>query len=353
MDDLFTAVIDRHGVVRHADAAATRLLGAEPGVDLAELVAPEHRAALAAALAAAPAAPAALAGSPPAPAAPRCGRRPDGLPWVAAVCVETMPPLGDDRLLVGGRRFGPVQWFGADDEASPGPPPGPLGLDSVVSHDIRGALRTGSGFVSVVKRLLAEPDLQALDERLAQAAERLEVAAHSLANADALAAAVVDHLRWAARPLVVRSRPLANLVTAAAAEANARAPGPVPPVEVAGDLPDVVADGELVQWAIGELVVNAAKFAPPDVAITVTAEPVAEGRYTVVSVRDHGSGIDRALLDDAFLPGRKLQARGDHPGVGMGLALCRLVFERHGGWCRADAPAGPGTLVRFRLPLAA
>jgi signal transduction histidine kinase len=86
-----------------------------------------------------------------------------------------------------------------------------------------------------------------------------------------------------------------------------------------------------------------------------------DDRFALIAVHDDGIGIPAALAADAFAPGRKLQPRGDYPGIGMGLALCSMVFERHAGWCRVattdrlDERRGPpidGTTMVVRLPRA-
>jgi signal transduction histidine kinase len=174
--------------------------------------------------------------------------------------------------------------------------------------------------------------------------DHLGIVARSLASADQLAEQVVRALRWSDRPLSVDAAPLGPLVDEAAATAGVAVAAP--PAAA-----DVLVDRELVTWAVTELLVNARTFAGGDAAtVEVAARPAPPGWCELV-VRDDGPGIADDLLDDAFQPGRQLQARGEVTGVGMGLALCRLVFERHAGWCRAE-PVTTGTTIAVRLPAA-
>lgn len=67
-----------------------------------------------------------------------------------------------------------------------------------------------------------------------------------------------------------------------------------------------------------------------------------------VAVEDSGPGIDPKLLDrvfDAFVT-TKTQ------GIGVGLALCRMIIERHGGQLSALSDGRNGAQFQFVLPTA-
>src|SRR6185295_578790 len=71
-------------------------------------------------------------------------------------------------------------------------------------------------------------------------------------------------------------------------------------------------------------------------------------------VRDHGPGMDEAQLQhagDAFYRADRARQRSTG-GVGLGLYLCRLVAEAHGGRLRVRN-ARPGLEVDVALPVAA
>jgi two-component system sensor histidine kinase MprB len=98
-----------------------------------------------------------------------------------------------------------------------------------------------------------------------------------------------------------------------------------------------------IERAIANLLDNAAKWSPPDGEVEVG---VADG---VVTVRDHGPGIDEADLPfvfDRFY--RAASARG-LPGSGLGLAIVRQVAEAHGGGVTAERAEGGGTRMTMRL----
>jgi signal transduction histidine kinase len=72
----------------------------------------------------------------------------------------------------------------------------------------------------------------------------------------------------------------------------------------------------------------------------------------VLTVRDHGPGVEEAVLPqlaEAFYRPDAARTR-DGGGVGLGLFLCRLVAQAHGGKLLLRN-ADPGLEARVTLPM--
>jgi two-component system, chemotaxis family, CheB/CheR fusion protein len=69
----------------------------------------------------------------------------------------------------------------------------------------------------------------------------------------------------------------------------------------------------------------------------------------VVSVRDTGTGVSSASAEKIF----EAFFTTKQQGLGMGLCLSRSILEAHRGriWMEAPEDGGPGTVVRFAIPL--
>jgi signal transduction histidine kinase len=66
-----------------------------------------------------------------------------------------------------------------------------------------------------------------------------------------------------------------------------------------------------------------------------------------VAIEDSGSGVDPKRLDgifDAFVTTKT-------EGMGLGLAICRMIVERHGGQLTASSDGKRGALFQFVLPI--
>ncbi|MCK7580708.1 MAG: sensor histidine kinase [Chromatiales bacterium] len=86
--------------------------------------------------------------------------------------------------------------------------------------------------------------------------------------------------------------------------------------------------------------------APP--AVTLSATP--EG--ATLTVRDHGTGIAPEHLPHLTEPFYRADParRRETGGYGLGLYLCRVIAEAHGGMLAIESTPGRGTTVRVMLP---
>ncbi|MCX7620830.1 MAG: ATP-binding protein [Acidimicrobiales bacterium] len=287
------------------------------------------------------------------------GKRTDGLPFVMGLSPTRLGREPTSRLLVGSRLGGPVHWRAGGPTTGPSGgrgEPHVRGIDSVLSHDVRGALRGATGFTTVVSRAFADARAAELSPALAKVEEHLGIALGALASADNLVDEVVRFLRAADEPLVVGRVNIGELVEGAIDSADHRCAQGLGRIHLDPDAASLAVLGDVSKLTaiVTELLVNSSKFGGKDVSIMVTAHANDDG-WTELVVSDDGPGLDHDLLEDAFAPGRLLQPRGRYPGVGMGLALCRLLATRHAGRCEFDAAMtapGRGTTVKLVLPSA-
>jgi signal transduction histidine kinase len=119
-------------------------------------------------------------------------------------------------------------------------------------------------------------------------------------------------------------------------------------VEFQGSLPRVQADPERLRQVIFNLVNNACKYARQGEKITIRAT----GRKgsVAIEVRDYGPGIPPKKQRELFKPGYQLSRHNARSGgLGIGLALCKMLVELHGGkmWLRSHV--GKGSSFFFTL----
>ena len=107
-------------------------------------------------------------------------------------------------------------------------------------------------------------------------------------------------------------------------------------------------DAGLLERAVGNLVENAVKYAPPGARIGVSCRSA--GELAVVDVEDTGPGIapeHAPHVFERFYRGDPARSRGS--GTGLGLPIASAIAQAHGG-ALALVRAGPGALFRLTLP---
>lgn len=114
----------------------------------------------------------------------------------------------------------------------------------------------------------------------------------------------------------------------------------------------VPGDAERLRQVADALLGNAVKFSHPDSTVTVTVTD--DGKAAELTVADTGVGIPAAEQVRLF---RRLYRGGNArhtgiPGAGLGLALSRVVVERHHGTITLSSDEAAGTTVTVRLPRA-
>jgi signal transduction histidine kinase len=118
------------------------------------------------------------------------------------------------------------------------------------------------------------------------------------------------------------------------------------------ELPRVVAHRNQLQQVVSNLVRNALEAMD-----TVTDRTrvlrvrtwLRDHDAIVVGVEDTGPGIDPKQLEAIF--GAFSTTKAD--GMGLGLAICRMIIERHGGQLTASSDGESGALFQFALPIGA
>ena len=117
------------------------------------------------------------------------------------------------------------------------------------------------------------------------------------------------------------------------------------------ELPRVAGDETQVRQVFQNLLANAMLYSGEhSPRVRISAER--DGSEWAVSVEDEGIGIEPAHQDQIFEIFERLHSEGEYEGVGIGLALCERIVERHGGGIWVESEPGERTTVSFTLPVA-
>ncbi|NRP21927.1 Blue-light-activated protein [Ensifer adhaerens] len=130
--------------------------------------------------------------------------------------------------------------------------------------------------------------------------------------------------------------------------------------DIDDDLPPVLVDGNQVELALLNLVVNARDAMPGGGAITIClreykdvqpADHLSEGAFVCLSVSDDGVGMDADTLRRAIDPFFSTKELGK--GTGLGLSMIHGLAEQLGGALKLISRPGEGTTAELWLPVTA
>ncbi len=226
----------------------------------------------------------------------------------------------------------------------------------VASHDLQEPLRKIQVFGGLLKNQLRDMlPSEAADylDRMVTASTRMRTLIDSLLN--------YSRVTTKGRPFqavdmgTVTQEALSNLETFIE-EKHAR-------IEI-GPLPVIEADPHQMLQLIQNLVLNSLKFqregSVPHVRIWSPTEGTSDGRNVrgsrqsdrcEIRVEDNGIGFQEKHLDRIFIAFQRLHGRSEYQGVGIGLAICRKIVDRHEGSITAKSTPGKGSTFIVRLPI--
>lgn len=203
-----------------------------------------------------------------------------------------------------------------------------------LSHELRnplGSIKTAAYFLNMVLQD-AEPEVK----------EALQVIEKEVTVSERIITSLLDfaHPKAPAPRLIHVNGVLREALDRAAVPEN---------VEVIQQLdaaaPLVMADPVQICQVFGNIIHNALQAMPQGGRLTIVSEPTEPGTLAV-SFSDTGSGISAEHLQHIFDPLFTTKARG----IGLGLALSRILIERHGGTIAVESEEGKGSTFTVRLP---
>lgn len=118
-------------------------------------------------------------------------------------------------------------------------------------------------------------------------------------------------------------------------------------MELAPDLPSVIADAGQIQQALMALLINAAEAMASTGGQVKVITARADGGV-LVTVEDTGPGMTPEVAARAFEPFFTTKSQG---GVGLGLSVVYGIVERHGGRIDLQTAPGQGCRVTMFFPL--
>lgn len=217
---------------------------------------------------------------------------------------------------------------------------------SIASHDLREPLRKVQSFVN----LLMSRCGRSLDDQGRDYLRRMQNAA---AHMQALIESLLAFSRVTTKSGPVQEINLRKVAEEALSNLEVQIEETKGVVQV-DSLPTVRVDRLQMVQLFQNLIGNALKFhregVPPHVKIYSPGGDEKNPASVEICVEDNGIGFDEKYLGRIFAPFERLHGKEQYHGVGMGLAICMKIVERHSGTITARSTIGAGSTFIVALP---
>jgi len=115
--------------------------------------------------------------------------------------------------------------------------------------------------------------------------------------------------------------------------------------KVDANLPEVEIDADQIRQVFFNIATNAIQAMPEGGKLTIDARK--GDKFLEVAISDTGDGISEDVIGKIFDPLFTTRAKG----IGLGLAVCKSIIERHGGAIGVESKVGEGATFTVKLPL--
>jgi PAS domain S-box-containing protein len=211
-------------------------------------------------------------------------------------------------------------------------------LASGVGHELRNPLAAIKNAVFYVQRKIARSDLSASEPKVL---EFLDIVDREVSSANKVISDLLAFSRVA--------KPTVSPVSIGSIIGDALEHVPVPENikltrDIGPSLPMVMVDADQIRQVFVNIILNAVEAMPEGGRLEIRAGSKAQ--FVEVEFADTGGGVPESIIDKIFDPLLTTKAKG----IGLGLAMCKSILERHGGDIRVKSEKGKGAVFTASLP---
>ena len=212
-----------------------------------------------------------------------------------------------------------------------------------IAHDLKGPLREIEGFSSLLEKQFADsPD--------AQLQQHIGIIRASSLRLTHMIDALLKYSRLEQQDLPRIRFNVLEMISSLLVDRQPLLTGTNAKITVNLPFSDLYGEPVSVRQAITNLLDNALKFSrhTSTPALTIGGQQTATEH--ILWIRDNGIGFDASQTDKIFGLFERLHSPGEYEGTGVGLAIVKLVTDKHGGRVWAESTAGQGSTFFLAFP---
>jgi len=212
-----------------------------------------------------------------------------------------------------------------------------------VAHDLKAPLREIEGFSSLLQQQFATNQDR-------QVRHYVEVTHSSALRLNSLIDALLKYSRLEQQTLPMAPFHLSEMIEELVTERLSIVTGQQPNIIVDLTAQDLFGEPISVRQALMNLLDNAIKFSRQTATPEISIGAKQAAGETVLWVRDNGVGFDPKDSEKIFGLFERLHPPQEYEGTGIGLAIVKLVMDKHGGRAWAESSPGKGSVFYLAFP---
>jgi PAS domain S-box-containing protein len=210
-----------------------------------------------------------------------------------------------------------------------------------VSHDLQAPLRSIMGFTQILRQKTKDnisEDCNTYLGHIVDAAKKMSELINNLLEFSKLSKKNINKK-------IIETTALVNLVWS-----HLQKDYPEKIKFTLNNLPNINGDTVMIEQVFVNLISNAVKYSSKKEQQIIEVGAKEKNNSIVFYVKDNGAGFDMTYYDKLFNIFKRLHAPADFDGTGVGLAIVKLVIEKHGGAIWAESEINQGATFYFSIP---
>ena len=216
-----------------------------------------------------------------------------------------------------------------------------------VAHDLKAPLREVEGFSSLLLKRLDHSNAAGLDEKATHYLQMIRASTLRMAE---FIDDLLKYSRLEAQAVPKSSVNIRRLLDAVIAEVIPGSTRPSPRVDVHVPFTDVWGEPTSIRQMLINLVDNAVKFSRDSNAPEITIGGRVTDGQRLLWIQDNGIGFDPKDAEKIFGLFERLHRQDEYEGTGAGLAIVKLVMDKHDGRVWAESSPGKGSTFYVAFP---
>jgi len=212
-----------------------------------------------------------------------------------------------------------------------------------IAHDLKGPLREIEGFSSLLEKQFSETGDQ-------EVRHYIGVIRQSALRLTHMIDALLKYSRLEQQALPKQRFNVREMITSLLNDRMSSTQQAAPAIHVELPFDDLYGEPVSIRQALANLLDNAVKFSRNRPKPEIRIDGTRNNGACILRITDNGIGFDVAQTDKIFGLFERLHGPHEYEGTGVGLAIVRLVMDKHGGRVTVDSAPERGSAFSLVFP---